>query len=112
MAITTLSNVKTALAITGNTQDARISALIPMVESDYLNIRNKPFNLDIYGDIEYPAGSELTAIKMISWQLNNTNSFGKTSESLGDYSVSYQTNGFSEYPASITGAIKKYVGAL
>lgn len=108
MAITTLATVKTVLGITDSSKDARITALIPLVESDYLNIRNLAFDV-VGGSIVYPAGSEMTAIKMISWQLYNANSFGKSSESLGDYSVSYEQNRISEYPLTITNQIKKYI---
>ena len=109
MAITTLANVKTVLGITGTSKDAQITALIPLVESDYLNIRNKAFDV-VNSVIVYPAGSEMTAIKMIDWQMNNAKSYGKKSESLGDYSVTYQENKVSEYPVSLTNSIKKYVG--
>lgn len=109
MAITTLATVKTVLGITGTSKDAQITALIPLVESDYLNIRNKAFDV-VNGVIVYPAGSEMTAIKMIDWQMNNAKSYGKKSESLGDYSVSYEDAKISEYPLALTNVIRKYVG--
>jgi hypothetical protein len=109
MAITTLATVKLVLGITGTTKDAQITALIPIVESQYLAIRRIPFKVDENDDIVYPAGAEAVAIKMIDWQMNNTRSYGKNSESLGDYSVTYDTNRISEYPTQITNMIEKYI---
>ena len=43
MAITTLSQVNTILGL--SEKDALITALIPIVEDDYLAIRNKPFDI-------------------------------------------------------------------
>lgn len=45
--ITNLANVKTALSITGVTEDDIINFLIPQIEQDYLRIRNKPFDMGI-----------------------------------------------------------------
>ena len=45
MAITTLTQYKLIKGITGTAQDAQITAMIPLVESDYLNIRNRPFEV-------------------------------------------------------------------
>ena len=44
MAITTLNNVKSILNISSTGDDTWITALIPVVESDYEAIRNKPFD--------------------------------------------------------------------
>ena len=52
MAITTLANVKTLLNITSTTNDAWITALIPQVESDYVHIRGKPFDVGTRVNIE------------------------------------------------------------
>lgn len=109
MAITTLANVKTVLGLTGSSKDAQITALIPLVESQYLSIRNKAFDLSGVTTV-YPVGSEMTAIKMIGFLLQNVNAYGKQSESLGDYSVSYSEMGTNGYPVSITNEIKKYIG--
>jgi hypothetical protein len=54
----------------------------------------------------YPAGAELTAIKMIGFSLNKGLE-GKTSESLGDYSVAFDVSP-GIYPKSITGTIQKF----
>ena len=186
MAITTLNQYKLIKGITGTAQDAQITAMIPLVESDYMNIRNRPFDVgftikvtagatadgnltftvdfsDILIDIAngdsiyivaqkiayalggrlngdtitlitpyiytfdaggtgvtadisgigtlYPDGSERTAIDMLHWQLSGGGqSAGVTSESLGKYSISYDTGqSAGGYPKSITGAIRRYV---
>jgi len=114
MAITTLSKVKTILQISDTSQDDLIEALIPLVEADFLMIRNKAFDTEYNEDTEeydtiYPIGSELTAIRMIQYQMSNIKSQGVTSESLGDYSVSYDTSNLgNDYPKSISGGIKRY----
>lgn len=113
MAITTLEKTKILFGITTSTYDTRITALIPLIEEEYLEIRNKPFETDELENIVYPQNSELTAIKMIGYNLFNINNLYKSSESLGDYSVSFQgTAGTSNYPASITGAIRKFARAI
>ena len=56
MAITTLAQAKLILGITGTTQDALITALIPMVEQDYLAIRNRPFDIGATLTINTGAG--------------------------------------------------------
>ena len=187
MAITTLANVKTALGITVAAYDTLINFLIPQVESDYLRIRNKVYdvgnNITITagatadGDITitidgspflmpvlngdntftvaaklydymsryytcqlsgvtvtvlgysvitiaggatgvtgtvsgvttiYPVGAELTAIKMIQYNMSRIKSSGVQSESLGDYSVTFAPS-VNDYPSNIIGAIRKYV---
>ncbi len=113
MAITTLEKTKIVLGINDNRYDTRINTLIPMIEEEYLEIRNKPFETDELNNIVYPANAELTAIKMVGYNLFNISNLNKKSESLGDYSVSFQdTIGTSNYPASITGAIKKFARAI
>jgi hypothetical protein len=115
MAITNLENVKTILGITSSVTDSYITALIPMVEADYLLIRNKPFDLDTDGiTVIYPLGSEMTAIRMIAYLLslkeNGNMGEGVQSESISRYSVTYSDKS-SEYgyPKSITGMIQRFV---
>ncbi|MFW6214137.1 MAG: phage head-tail connector protein, partial [Spirochaetota bacterium] len=107
---TTLTQVKTILQISGTEQDELIEELIPLVEEQYLEIRNLPFETDSEGNTIYPAGSALTAAQMVGYQLQaRQNATGKTSESLGDYSY---TMGAVDggYPDSITMQIRRYVG--
>ena len=47
MAITTLNQYKLIKGITGTDKDAQITAMIPLVESDYRNIRNRPFEVGL-----------------------------------------------------------------
>ena len=57
----------------------------------------------------YPSGAEFTAIKMINYHLKTTDAMGKQSESLGDYSVSYDRGAaVADYPKDIVGNIKRY----
>ena len=55
MPITTLAQYKLIKGITGTAQDAQITAMIPMVESDFLSIRNRPF--DVGFTIQVTAGA-------------------------------------------------------
>jgi len=92
MAITTLENVKTYLGISNTSQDSKIELLIPMIEQEILNYRNKSFETDELEEIVYPAGAELVAIKMIALELNYSTSAGKKSEKLDDYSITFTEN--------------------
>ena len=115
MAITNLENVKTILGITSSVTDSYITALIPMVEADYILIRNKPFDLDIDGiTVIYPLGSEMTAIRMIAYLLslreNGNMGEGVQSETISRYSVTYSDKASTfAYPNSITGMIQRFV---
>lgn len=112
MAITTLEQVKAVLDITGTDKDSVITALIPMVEEDYLSLRNKAFDTD--DDITiYPTGASMTAIRMIEYHLigkpMNGTAGTVASESLSRYSVSYASL-VKMYPDNIISGIKRYVG--
>jgi hypothetical protein len=111
--ITTLANVKLVLGISVDTYDTLIEALIPIVEEDYLAIRNKAFDLDDSEETVYPTGSEGVAIRMIGYQLNVQGQFGISSESLSRHSITYQqstgTGAMAMYPTMITAGIKRYV---
>ncbi len=115
--ITTLPRVKLALGIEGTDQDNYLNLLIELVEADYLNIRNKPFDLDDEGKTVYPDGAESVAIRMISYHLTVCTDAGiVASESLSRHSRSYQAHSGSGasafYPVTITGGIKRYVEFL
>ena len=112
MAITTLANVKTFLGLTTTTKDALITMFIPMVESDFLRIRNKAFDTNATtGAIEYPNGSELTAIKMIAYLLYDSSKSGVAgavkSESLSRHSITF-AEVIDSYPAGLVSRIQKY----
>ncbi len=106
--ITTRDRVKTVLGIVGTDKDLLIDELIPLVEDDYLSIRNKPFDVDDNDDIVYPTGSESTAIKMINYQMTSGKAAGVKSERLDDFSITYDTDA-GDYPRSVIGGIKTYV---
>ena len=67
-------------------------------------------------DTIYPTGAEYTAIKMIQFHLTAgvaVGAQGISSESLGDYSITYSTglgSRTSDYPKDVVGGIKQYVG--
>lgn len=106
--IVTREKVKTILQITGNEQDALIDVLIPLVEEDYREIRNKEFDTDD-DDIIYPRGAELHAALMVGYHLSAArNAGGMQSESLGDYS--YTRDSAADYPPQVIGGIRKFVG--
>lgn len=115
MAITNLENVKTILGITSSVTDSYINALIPMVEADYLLIRNKPFDLDADGiTVIYPLGSEMTAIRMIAYLLSlkedGNMGEGVQSETISRYSVLYSDKSAAfAYPTNITGMIQRFM---
>lgn len=205
MAITTLARAKAILKKTDSTDDVAIDMLIPLVEADYLRIRNKPWDIGnalsiapaavvaVAGDITitlddadypvaleigdtaesiaykikaalesasyytvqaigatvylknhtrataltlaftdtdgtgvtatvsgpgiiYPEGAELTAIKMIQYQLTAGLAAGLSSERLGDYSVSYEAGGgdgrILDYPKSVVGSIRRHARSM
>ena len=112
MAITTLANVKTYLGLTTTAKDAIITFLIPQVESDFLRIRNKPFETDATtGAIVYPNGSELTAIQMIAYHIFDSSQAGVAgavkAESLSRHSITYAelVNG---YPGDLVKKIQRF----
>ncbi len=110
MAITTQAKVKEVLQIVGDTHNDLIDALIPLVEADYLRIRNKAFDTDDDDDIVYPTGSELTAIRMVGYLLYQKGQGGIVqSKSMGVLSLTYGTSRQVEgYPTSVIGSIKRY----
>ncbi len=109
MAITTQAKVKTILGL-DTTYNTLIDSLIPMIEADYLRIRNKDFDVDVNNNTIYPVGAELTAIQMISYQIQKgSHKSAIISENFGDYSVSYSQSESEGYPSSLTSKIKRYV---
>ena len=109
--IVTREKVKTILRIPDASTDELIDTLIPIIEEQYEEIRNAPFDVDEDENTVYPKGSELTAALMVGYQLNAMrNAGGMTSESLGDYSYTRAETGGLEYPAQIIGGIRRFVG--
>lgn len=90
-------------------KDDVISALIPLVEDDYLYIRNRDFDTDYSGEPIYPRGSKLVAADMITYRLSQIDKdLVVSSERIGDYSVSYSSDDLISYPESITKRVKRY----
>ncbi len=110
MPIIDKATVKQILRIEGTDLDTEIDAKIPLVEDDYLRIRNKPWDQDENGDTVYPPGAGLTSALMVGYWLDMEQ--GKTevvSESLSRHNVTYKELE-DGYPKGITKRIKRYVG--
>lgn len=116
--------VKTTLNISTTIYDTQITNLIPLVEADYLRIRNIPWDTDDSDVTEYPAGSNVTASEMIGTKLKPVTEFdpddyGKvvSSESLDDHSISYAIGTGSGgsvmygYPKDIISSIEVFCDA-
>lgn len=111
--------VKNWLSITDTSKDFKIDALIPVVESDYLRIRNCAWETDPVGNIKYPNGSDVTAAEMIGYRLskiNNSSDGNVSSEKIGSYSVSFDSSNLTRetiagggYPLAISSSIQSFV---
>jgi hypothetical protein len=127
MAIVTKAFIKSYFNITGADLDSRIDFFIPIVEKDYLKIRNKDFDVDGDSAIVYPDNADEVSAKMVLFKIQSANSVsvsgtsidGKKeikSESWGDHSISYADSlMFSSelkfgYPKNIVDGIVRYVG--
>lgn len=129
MPIITLETYKALAGIKNDKQDAKISAYIPLVEEDYLAIRNHPFDKALKQKVNengepvfdentgepvmeevivYPRGSELTAFEMLQWKLSHQGKNGVISESIGSYSYTLGSNISSGYPVEVISKIKKW----
>jgi len=106
MPIVTRDYVKTYLGLSGTTYDERIDMLIPIVEADYLLIRNAAFDTHDNEELNYPDDSQVTSSLMIGFHLNNKPD-GMKSETIGSYSYTKEeiTDG---YPKSIARRIKRF----
>ncbi len=108
--ITSTEKVKLILGVSGEAQDTLIDALIPFVEADYLDIRNKAFDTDDDDNIVYPANAEMTAIRMVGYHLTQKGLGGIIqSKSMGVLSLTYKTDEqIDGYPAPVVKQIKRY----
>lgn len=102
--IITVEEYKQIKEVKDSSRDSLISKLIPLIEEDYFFIRGKALN---EGE-SYPAGSKLVAADMLSYRLDHLDLAGVSSESIGDYSVSYE-QASNSYPVSIVRRIKRYL---
>jgi len=112
MAVITLEEYKLLTGITGTTQDALITALIPMVQSDIVSICNYDFGEGTdYED--FPEGIKLYAAQMITYQkVAAGNVATMQSESIDGYSYSRAEIGRSGYPSSIESGLKSKWGRV
>ena len=117
MAIVTRRTVKEILNITSDDYNTRIDQFIPIVEEQYLVIRNREWDYDSNDDIEYPYGSEFTASQMIGFLLKQSDFStsgtysDKKSESIGSYSYtrgSEKGQMINGYPYWIVGSIERF----
>lgn len=110
MAVITLEEYKLLAGITGTTQDALITALIPMVQSDIVSICNYDFG-EGTDDEGFPEGMKLYAAQMITYQkVAAGNVATMQSESIDGYSYSRAEIGRSGYPSSIETGLKSKWG--
>lgn len=108
--IITLEEYKKLSGAKNTLKDEQIEALIPLIEEDYLAIRGKDWERTDDGAISYPAGSKLTAAEMITYRLSSLpGSVGYASESIGDYSMNYDTHDLLHgYPRHIITKIRRF----
>ena len=112
MAVITLEEYKLLTGITGTTQDALITALIPMVQSDIVSICNYDFG-EGTDDEDFPEGMKLYAAQMITYQkVAAGNVATMQSESIDGYSYSRAEIGRSGYPSSIETGLKSKWGRV
>jgi hypothetical protein len=57
--------------------------------------------------VDFPKDLELIVSQMIGYKLNQDYK-GVASESIGDYSISFQSVGLSNYPSNIINSLNKY----
>lgn len=107
--IITLERYKELAGIETSGLDARIRALIPVVEDDFLSIRGKAFDTAEDGTTVYPEGSTMVACEMIGFRLLTLKgSVGVVSEAIGDYSVGFSSDMLLGYPRSVVQKIRRY----
>ena len=106
----TLDEYKAIAGLKDTSKDSQIELLIPLVEDDYLSIRNKDWDRAEDGSISYPKGSKLTAAEMITYRLSTIpGSVGYASETVGDYSMGFDTHDMLHgYPRHIITKIRRY----
>ena len=105
MAVITLTEAKVLLQITGITQDALITALIPIVEDDIREYTNQDFQ-DAPTTPSWQAWMKLPVSRMIGYNLNKNAGNGLQSESIGTYSYTKSAM-TGAYPAEIMKSFDK-----
>jgi hypothetical protein len=110
MAIITLAEYKALAGISGTAQDTQISALIPEVQADFIQMNNFAFGTDLDPVVEsWPTGSKTAVSRIITWLLNNTAAVSEfKSESIGGFSYTKEDLGQSGYPVSLEKGATKW----
>lgn len=110
--IISLEQYKAIVGLNNNSLDRQISALISVIESDYLAIRGKAFDTDTEGHTVYPEGSLSAAAEMISYKiLTSKGNVGTSAETIGDYSVTFSSDLLHGYPRSTVQKIRRFARA-
>lgn len=105
--IITLEEYKALKGVKDTSDDETVKVLIPLVEEEYLHIRGRALD----AEDEWPQGAKLVAADMIEWRLKRQGTAGVSSESIGDYSVSW-SDPEASYPSSIVKRIRRYLEVL
>jgi hypothetical protein len=100
VAVITLAEYKAIRGITSTSQDAQISALIPIVQDEIVTFCNQDFNQNTPEE-NFPANLKGVAADMITFTLGGGITGGKKSESIDGYSYSLDDIGDSGYPKGI-----------
>lgn len=104
MAIITLEEVRLLSGFSTMDYDDQIEALIPEVESFVERFCNEDFTGDVY-----PSGIKRPVAEMIKYDILYRNKgIGVSSESIGEYDVTYDSVNVSGYPDKIISLLKPY----
>lgn len=103
---TILSRVKRRLSVKDNTQDDLINDLIDDVVDLIKEFCNNDFVVNEVEDI--PLTLTGTIIDLCIWKNKRLNGKVVTSESIGDYSVSYGETVVEDIPATIKNVLYRY----
>jgi hypothetical protein len=119
MPLTSVNEIKIILQVSGSSHDEQISTLLPIVTShieNYCHTDFKPssISIDSWGNVihsssienEYPDGLKLVAAHMIEYLIYKAHQGNVSSETIGSYAVTYNSNG--AYPQDIIEMLKPY----
>lgn len=109
MAIISLEEVKEFLDIDTDDIDLKIDLLIPEIEA-FVKLYCNDEMKDEEGGDSYPLGIKRPVSELIRYDLFHRNKgVGANSESLGDYSVTYDSQTDSGYPEKTLHLLKPFV---
>jgi hypothetical protein len=107
MAVITLAEYKAIRGISGTTQDAQITALIPIVQDEIIQFCNQDWGAGTV-DEAFPVGLKSVSANMITYQMSGAQAGGKKSESIDGYSYTKDDVGDSGYPVGIEKGLSRY----